>query len=58
MESEGHLLFDFEIKDTGGLIVLPNWIDHFESEDLIPYTSVFRFMDNKLQARFPQANSE
>jgi hypothetical protein len=28
--------FHFEIKDTGGLIVLPNWIDHFESEDLIP----------------------
>jgi hypothetical protein len=28
--------FYFEIKDTGGLIVLPNWIDHFESEDLIP----------------------
>ena len=28
--------FHFEIKDTKGLIVLPNWIDHFESEDLVP----------------------
>jgi hypothetical protein len=31
--------FHFEIKDTRGLIVLPNWIDHFESEDLIPPAS-------------------
>ena len=28
--------FYFEIKDTGGLIVLPNWIDSFQSEDLVP----------------------
>jgi hypothetical protein len=28
--------FYFEIKDTKGLIVLPNWIDHFESEGLVP----------------------
>jgi hypothetical protein len=28
--------FFFEIKDSGGLVVLPNWIDSFESEDLVP----------------------
>jgi hypothetical protein len=31
--------FYFEIKDSRGLIVLPNWIDSFESEDLIPPAS-------------------
>ena len=31
-----HRFSFFEIKNTGGLIVLPNWIDLFESEDLIP----------------------
>lgn len=28
--------FYYEIKDTGGLIVLPNWIASFESPDLVP----------------------
>jgi hypothetical protein len=28
--------FHYEIKDTGGLVVLPNWIDSFASEDLVP----------------------
>ena len=28
--------FYFEIKDSGGLIVLPEWIYSFESEKLVP----------------------
>jgi hypothetical protein len=33
-------IFDFyyEIKDTDGLIVLPNWIAYFDSEHLVPPT--------------------
>jgi hypothetical protein len=28
--------FYFEIKDSGGLVVLPNWIVYFDSEHLVP----------------------
>ncbi len=28
--------FHYEIKDTGGLIVLSDWIEFFDSEDLVP----------------------
>jgi hypothetical protein len=28
--------FFYEIKDTGGWVVLPDWIDHFNSMDLVP----------------------
>lgn len=28
--------FHYEIKDSGGLIVKPNWVDCFDSEDLVP----------------------
>ena len=28
--------FYFEIKDSGGIIVKPEWIDHFDSEILVP----------------------
>ena len=28
--------FYYEIKDTGGLVVLPNWIAYFDSENLVP----------------------
>ena len=27
--------FYYEIKDSGGLVVLPNWIEYFDSEDLV-----------------------
>jgi hypothetical protein len=27
--------FYFEIKDSGGLIVLPKWIEYFDSENLV-----------------------
>ena len=28
--------FYFEIKDTDGFIVMPNWIAYFDSENLVP----------------------
>ena len=28
--------FYFEIKDSGGMAVKPEWIDHFDSEKLVP----------------------
>ena len=28
--------FYYEIKDSGGLVVSPDWIDYFDSEDLVP----------------------
>ncbi len=28
--------FFFEIKDSGGLLVLPNWVRSFESAELVP----------------------
>jgi hypothetical protein len=28
--------FFFEISGTGGIIVLPEWIDYFETDELIP----------------------
>ena len=28
--------FQYEIKSTGGLVILPDWIDYFDSEDLVP----------------------
>ena len=28
--------FYFEIKDSGGLIAKPDWIDHFDSKILVP----------------------
>jgi len=27
--------FHYEIKDSGGLIVKPNWVDFFDSEELV-----------------------
>jgi hypothetical protein len=32
----GLLNFYYEIKDTDGLIVMPNWIEYFESDYLVP----------------------
>jgi hypothetical protein len=28
--------FYYEIKESDGLVVMPDWIDYFESEDLVP----------------------
>lgn len=28
--------FFFEIKDSGGLIIAPDWVDCFDSDDLVP----------------------
>lgn len=28
--------FHYEIRDSGGIIVLPDWIDYFDSENLVP----------------------
>lgn len=32
----GILDFYYEIKDTNGITIMPNWIDYFESEHLVP----------------------
>ena len=37
LEKKRHDLFNFyfEIKDSGGLIAMPKWIEYFDSEDLV-----------------------
>ena len=32
----GRYEFYYEIKDSGGLVVLPNWVAYFDSEHFVP----------------------